>query len=344
MGVPSFLTKTYKNFFVRKAGRTIVTIFTVATFTFFIVRLMPGNPIDIYISQLISTQGLSYPEAKQMALAMFSIDLDAPLHEQYARFIWNILHGDLGISITSPGTPVGKMIVEFLPWTLFTVSLSLFTSFGIGMALGMVMAYRRGGVLDKISTGFCTVMSAVPNYIVAILIIVFIGIQLNLYPLELMRGAYTSTIKPGFTVEFVVDVLKHVIWPYATYVLCTFGGWALSMKANTISTLGEDFITVAKAKGLKDSRITFSYVGRNAMLPLFTSLTISFGFIFGGSLLIETIFVYRGLGWLLWSAIGERDYPVMQAVFLIMTVAVVASVTLADLLYALIDPRVRRGE
>ncbi|KYH36306.1 MAG: peptide ABC transporter permease [Candidatus Bathyarchaeota archaeon B24] len=206
------------------------------------------------------------------------------------------------------------------------------------------MAYRRGGIFDTILTGICTIMSAIPNYIVGILVIVFIGIQWNLYPLETMRGTYTSTITPGFTIEFIVDVFKHVLWPFITYVVCTFGGWALSMRANTISTLGEDYITVAKAKGLKESRITFSYVGRNAILPLFTSLTISFGFIFGGSLLIENIFVYKGIGWLLWSAINERDYPTMQGVFLIMTTAVVLSVTIADVLYGLIDPRVRRGE
>ena len=338
------LTRLYRNFFFRKILRVAVTVFIVSTLTFFIVRLMPGNPIDIYISSLMSTQGMSYQEARQMALAMFSIDLDAPLHLQYIQYLSNLIRGDLGVSITSTGTPVAKMIAEFLPWTLFSVSLSLFASFGIGVALGMVMAYRRGGIFDTILTGICTIMSAIPNYIVGILVIVFIGIQWNLYPLETMRGTYTSTITPGFTIEFIVDVFKHVLWPFITYVVCTFGGWALSMRANTISTLGEDYITVAKAKGLKESRITFSYVGRNAILPLFTSLTISFGFIFGGSLLIENIFVYKGIGWLLWSAINERDYPTMQGVFLIMTTAVVLSVTIADVLYGLIDPRVRRGE
>ncbi|RLI25312.1 ABC transporter permease [Candidatus Bathyarchaeota archaeon] len=338
------LIRLYRNFFFRKILRVAVTVFIVSTLTFFIVRLMPGNPIDIYISSLMSTQGMSYQEARQMALAMFSIDLDAPLHLQYIQYLSNLIRGDLGVSITSTGTPVAKMIAEFLPWTLFSVSLSLFASFGIGVALGMVMAYRRGGIFDTILTGICTIMSAIPNYIVGILVIVFIGIQWNLYPLETMRGTYTSTITPGFTIEFIVDVFKHVLWPFITYVVCTFGGWALSMRANTISTLGEDYITVAKAKGLKESRITFSYVGRNAILPLFTSLTISFGFIFGGSLLIENIFVYKGIGWLLWSAINERDYPTMQGVFLIMTTAVVLSVTIADVLYGLIDPRVRRGE
>lgn len=336
--------RLYRNFFFRKTLRIIATIFIVSTLTFFIVRLMPGNPIDIYISSLMSTQGLSYQEARQMALAMFSIDLDAPLHMQYIQYLSNLIRGNLGESITSTGTPVAKMIAEFLPWTLFSVSLSLFASFGIGIALGMIMAYRRGGIFDTILTGVCTIMSAIPNYIVGILVIVFIGIQWNLYPLENMRGTYTSTITPGFTAEFIIDVFKHVLWPFITYVVCTFGGWALSMRANTISTLGEDYITVAKAKGLKESRITFSYVGRNAILPLFTSLTISFGFIFGGSLLIENIFVYKGIGWLLWSAINERDYPTMQGVFLIMTIAVVLSVTIADVLYGLIDPRVRRGE
>lgn len=334
----------YRNFFLRKTVRVVLTLFAVTTLTFFIVRLMPGNPIDVFITALTSTQGISYEEAKQMALAMFTIDLDAPLHEQYIQYVWNILQGNLGESIVSTGTSVASMIAEFLPWTLFSVSLSLFTSFAIGIALGMVMAYHRGGVFDTLFTGICTVMSAIPNYIVGILVIVFIGIQFNLYPMELMRGTYSATVTPDFTLEFIVDVFKHVLWPFITYVITTFGGWALSMRANTISTLGEDYIMVAKAKGLKDSRITFSYVGKNAILPLFTSLTISFGFIFGGSLLIESIFVYKGIGWLLWSAINERDYTVMQGVFIIMSAAVILSVTLADIFYGLIDPRVRRGE
>ena len=340
---PSLLVRIYRNFLFRKAIRAVVTIFVVTTLTFFIVRLMPGNPIDIMIASLMQTQGLSYQQAKQMVLAMFSIDLSKPLHEQYLEYIVNVLRGDLGFSITSPGTPVIKQIVTFLPWTLFSVSISLLTSFIIGIFLGMLMAYRRGGILDKALTSICTVMSSIPNYIVAILFILIIGIKLKLYPIEWMRGAYSPGVQPGFTLEFITDVFRHVLWPFITYVVTTFGSWALTMKASTISVLGEDYIRVAEAQGLRQSRIIASYVGKNAILPLFTSLVISFGFIFGGSLLIESMFVYRGIGFLLSSAIFERDYPVIQGAFLIMTIAVVVSVTLADLLYALIDPRVRMG-
>jgi peptide/nickel transport system permease protein len=342
MGIQRYLVKVYKNFLVRKLLRGIGIIFATSTLTFFIIRLMPSNPIEIFINQMMSAYGMSYQDAKALALALFTIDLDKPLHEQYIEYLVNLLQGNIGRSIAiSPGTPVMEVVSTFLPWTLFSVSFSLLASFALGVTLGMIAAYRRGGIFDKVVSAVAAVTSAIPGYLIGILIIVFIGVQFGL--INYMRGAYSAGLKPGFTPEFIADVFLHLAAPFATYVLSTFGGWMLSMKASTLSVLGEDYVTVARAKGLPEGRIRTQYVGRNAILPLFTSLTISLGFIFGGSVLIENVFVYRGVGRLLWSSINARDYTVMQAVFLIITISVIVSNIIADLLYGLIDPRIRVG-
>ncbi len=337
------LAKIFLSYPFIRGLRAIAVVFASITFTFFIIRLMPGNPIDVYINTLISTYGLSYQDAKAQALALFSINLDEPLYIQYITYISNLFKGDLGRSIVSVGTPVAKIIADFLPWTVFTVSTALLISFSLGIVVGMFMAYRRGGYLDSILTILFSILSSVPNFIVGILLIVFLGVQWKLVPFDMLRGSYSPYIKPGLTVDFILDVLKHAIFPITTYVITTIGIWTLSMRGSTISYLGEDYVFMARARGLPERRIAITYVGRNAILPLFTSLTISIGFIFGGSVLIESVFVYRGIGLRLLEAINSRDYTVMQGIFLIITIAVIAANYIADLLYSVLDPRVRAG-
>jgi peptide/nickel transport system permease protein len=335
------LRKIAGSVILKRFLKSIFTILVVVTLTFFIIRLMPSNPIQIYINQLISQYGMTYEEAKTLAASLFSIDLNRPIILQYLDFLKNLLKGDLGVSFLSRGTKVTSIIKEFLPWTLFSVGVSLLISFALGIILGMLIAYKRGGVIDFIITSLASILSSIPNYLIGIMILVFFGVQWRIIPIETMRGSLSPGIKPGFTLTFIKDVFFHASMPILTYVISTIGSWILTMKSSTLSTLGEDFVMVAKARGLKESRITFSYVGRNAILPLFTSLTISLGFIVGGSVLIESIFVYKGIGWVLWNSIHSRDYPVMQGVFLIITISVIMANFLADLLYSRLDPRIR---
>jgi peptide/nickel transport system permease protein len=160
-----------------------------------------------------------------------------------------------------------------------------------------------------------------------------------------MRGSFSPGVKPGINLRFFADALWHATLPVTVYVLSTVGSWMLTMKSNTTSTLGEDYVTVARARGLGDWRIMSAYVGRNAIIPLVAQLAIAAGFAVGGSILIETLFVYQGIGWVLNSAIAQRDYTVMQAIFLVITTSVILANLLADLLYGRIDPRVRiQGE
>jgi len=339
----SKVKKLFSNYIFLRVIRAILTIFIVATLTFFIIRLMPGNPIEIYIGQLMSQYGMSFQDAKNQAAALFSIDLDAPLSKQYVIYMRNLLRGDFGVSFLSQGTPVSLMIAAYLPWTIFSVGISILISFSLGITLGMISAYKRGGIFDHIVSTVAAILSAIPNYLIGILLLIIIGVQLGLIPVSAMRGTVSPGIKPGFTWTFIKDIFSHALLPIMTYVVSTVGGWTLSMKSSTLNTLGEDYVTVAKARGLPESRITFAYVGRNALLPLFTSLTMQMGFLMGGSALIESIFVYKGIGWALGSSIAQRDYPVMQAVFLIITIAVIVANFIADLLYSKLDPRIKIG-
>lgn len=331
------------SYFLQKLLKTAFTVFVVTTFIFFLVRLLPGNPIEQMVDQLITVQGMSRAEAFDQAAALFAIDLDKPLYLQYIEYLGKTFRGDFGYSLLSQGTPVTAIVLKFLPWTIFSVGIGLILSFIIGMGLGMVMAYQRDGWIDHLLTVFASIFSSVPDYLIGLMMIVWLGIQWKLVPIAAMRGSLSPNTVIGFHWDFFADAFFHAALPIGTYFITTVGRWMLSMKSSTISTLGEDYVTVAKARGLKDWRITTAYVGRNASLPLFTQLAISIGFVVGGSFLIETIFVYQGIGASLGAAISRRDYTVMQGIFLVITLSVVFANFFADLLYSWVDPRIRLG-
>lgn len=337
----NWLRGILRSYFFQKLVKTLFTAFVVISFIFFLIRLLPGNPVEQMVSLLISQQGMSIQEANDRAASLFSIDFNRPLYLQYLDFLSNTVRGDLGMSILSPGATVTSIIAKFLPWTIFSVGISLLLSFTIGILLGMLMAYRRDSWLDHALTVFASVFTSVPNYLVGLMFIVWLGIQWKLVPIAEMRGALSPNTVPGLTWDFLADALFHAALPIATYFITTVGVWMLSMKSSTISTLGEDYVTVAKARGLNDWRITTAYVGRNASLPLFTQLALSIGFIVGGSLLIETIFVYQGIGQTLFNAINRRDYTLMQGIFLVITLSVIFANFFADLLYSWLDPRIK---
>ena len=337
----SILGAIWGSYFFRKFLRALATIFIVTTIIFFLVRLLPGNPIEIYVNQLVVTYGMPVHEAKDQAAALFAIDLEQPVILQYFSYLQNLARGNFGQSVLSPGTTVTEVILRFLPWTLFSVGTGLLISFSVGVLLGVIMAYRRDSFLDHGFTVVSSIVSSVPDFLIGLLIVVWLGVQWKILPIAAMRGAYSSGMVPGLNLEFFIDALFHGALPISTYVLTSIGFWMLSMKSNTISTLGEDYVTIAKARGLKEWRITTAYVGRNAILPLFTILTIRIGFVVGGSLLVEQIFEYGGIGRMLGQAINQRDYTIMQGIFLIITFSVIFANFFADVLYGWLDPRIK---
>ena len=317
----------------------ILTMLAATTFTFVLIRFLPGNPVDIRIDQLMN-QGYTMEEARNRAATLFDFDPDQPITEQYVEYISKLVQGDLGTSITSAGTPVAQQILRFLPWTLISVGSALIISFTFGILIGIVIAYWRGSLLDNVITTIASILSGIPDYVYAVLIILIFGVQLQWFNVGEMRGGVAPGLEPGFTFEYIFSVIQHALLPVITYVLATIGVWILSMKSSTISTLGEDYINVAKARGLSEWRILTAYVGRNAMLPLVTRLAISIGFVLSGSVIVEKFFEYPGLGLQLARAVGSRDYTTMQGIFLVITIAVILSNILADLMIGWLDPRV----
>lgn len=336
------LERIFKNYALRTLLKKAFIIWVVVTLTFLIVRALPGNPVEIMVINLMDSQGLSEDEAHSRAAALLRLDLDAPLHQQYLEFMGNLLKGDLGDSyVVAQGKPVMEVILGRLPWTLFSVGTSLLISFTLGIFFGMVAAYKRNSFLDHLLTNLSAMIQAVPNTLWAVLAFMMLGLVWNVIPVTAMRGSLSPGIKPGFTLAFIADAFKHFAVPGLVYVLTTLGTWMLAMRSSTMSVLGDDYVTVARARGLPDMRIITAYVGRNASLPLVTALAISIGFLLGGSLVIELVFTYQGIGMLLSQAITKRDYPIMQGILLVTTITVIAATALADLLYGWLDPRIR---
>jgi peptide/nickel transport system permease protein len=216
------------------------------------------------------------------------------------------------------------------------MSTAILITFGIGVSFGAIMAYFEGGKFDTGTTVVSIILTSTPYYIFALLFLAFFAYQRQWFP---TGGRLSAGVSPGFTLRFLFDVLHHAALPILSIVLTDFGGWALSMRGNSIRVLGEDFLRVARLRGLPARTIAMKYVGRNAILPMYTGLMISIGFAFGGAVILETIFAYPGVGYYILKAVNARDYPLMMGGFLIITIAVVVGILIADLTYGRIDPR-----
>jgi peptide/nickel transport system permease protein len=322
----------------KRIGAAIIMIFAVTTVIFFLIRLMPGSPYVTEINTLLR-QGYSLTQAENDAKALYGFQLRAPILVQYQQYMVNLVHGNLGTSLMFPGQSVLSLIAQAVPWTVLVVSSALLISFGIGVLLGALAAYRRGSWFDHLVTFGSSLLNGVPQYLTAILLFYFLAVLGRAFP---MGGAYAPGVTPGFNVPFIVSMITHAILPVAAFVLSSFAGWSLSMKANTVSVLGEDYITASQAMAVRRRTIVVSYVGRNAILPLFTSLVLSVGFMFGGSLFVEQVFNYPGLGNLFLESTTSRDFPLMQGCFLLLTTAVILANVVADLLYSTLDPRIQQ--
>ena len=340
-GLGNPLRRLWSHFLLRRIAKAIFTVYFVSSLIFFLVRLLPGSPVEVYINQLVTQYGYSYDVAADQARSLFSVDPKKPLALQYLDYLRQVAQGDLGQSMLSPGVPVTDIIFEYLWWTLFSVGLGLLLAFAFGVLLGMVMAYRRNSAIDNVLSLTASLFHSVPSYLFGIMVIVFFGIRLGWLPIADMRGSLSSGQKVEPSFAFVKDAFYHAALPILTYALTGLGSWMLLMKSSTIAALEEDFVTAARARGLSERRIALRYVGRNAILPLFTQLTVAIGFIVGGSFLVEPIFQYQGIGYTLFKAIQSRDYPLLQGIFLMITVSVVIANLVADMLYSRLDPRIR---
>lgn len=324
-------------YLAKRVVMSLVIIYIVLTLSFFMVRLMPGNPMAALESQLRQQGGLTEQDIQQRINAIYGVVPTDPVLVQYKDYLVNILHGDLGRPITNPGTTVTAVIAEALPWTILIVAVSLIISFIIGVAIGSAMASFPDSKFSKIMTFVVSFLSAVPSYLIAILLIYVLTATYRVFP---PGGAYSVDVVPGFNGPYLLSVLYHSVLPIAASVITSFGGWALAMKGSAVSVLGSEYVRAAESRGLSERRISRSYVGRNSMLPMVTQLALSVGFMFGGSVFVETYFQYPGIGYYMIQSVNQRDYSLMMGCFVLITVSVVITNLLVDLLYPLVDPRI----
>lgn len=321
---------------VKRFGVALLMIWMVTTLTFFLIRLMPGNPITSAFQGLIQ-QGMTSQQAAVEIHILYDVFPNQPLVSQYFLYLWNLLHGNLGTSVVYTGRPVLGMILAAAPWTLLLVSVGLLISFLIGLFLGVIVALRRDTWVDNVTSQVASVFHGIPNYITGFIFLYFFTVIWPWFP---FGNIYNPSIHPGLSVAFIGSVAYHAVLPIAAYVFGAFGGWTLSTKSAAVSVLGDDFMMADRIRGLTAGQ-RLDHLVANSILPLFTGFVLSLGFMFGGSVFIESMFSIPGLGYLIQSATTQRDYPVMQGTFLLLSGAVILANFLADTLYSRIDPRIR---
>jgi peptide/nickel transport system permease protein len=322
-------------YLLRRFGFYIAAAFFAITFNFFIPRLMPGDPASIIFAQF---QGRLDPRAMDSIKASFGF-VDGPLPVQYVAYLKSLAQGNLGISVSLFPQPVGSVIGSALAWTLRLVGIATIIAFGIGMTLGTLAAWRRGRALDAYILPVLSITGAFPYFWVALCMLYFFGMNLGWFPID---HAFDTNLPVNWgSWEFIQSVLIHSVLPAFTIVITSVGGWMLGMRNNMIGVLSQDYIVMAQAKGLSERRVVITYAARNAILPSLTGFAMSLGFILGGALLVELVFSYPGTGNLLVKAVLSRDYPLMQGLFLIITLAVLIANFLVDLFYVFLDPRAR---
>jgi len=323
-------------FLLRRLVFYLAAFITAATINFFLPRLMPGDPIQIMFSGAGSNLSMENLNALKLTFGF----IDAPMGQQYLAYMQSVFTGDLGRSIKYFPLPVTELLGRALVWTLGLVGTATIISFALGTFLGVMAAWRRGTLFDAVVSLLAILSSSVPALVISLTMLFVFGYTLGWFP----NGyAADPMLDPGLNWSYISSVLHHGVLPMLTMIMVLTGGFAVTMRNNMINLLGEDYIVMGRAKGLRENQVMLWYAARNALLPTVSSLAISIGTILGGSLVIEVVFNYPGLGNMLYQAILARDYPVIQGQLLIMTAAMLVSNFVVDLSYVLLDPRLKKA-
>ncbi|GAA3240945.1 ABC transporter permease [Dactylosporangium siamense] len=321
---------------VRKLAQYLVALWVALTLNFALPRLLPGDPVDAVLSKL-QQQGPVDPESRHALEVLFG-NTGGPWWQQYLDYLAGIAHGDLGTSVTYFPTPVTTVISESLPWTLVLVGMVTVLTFVLGTALGTIAGWRRGTWIDSLVPA-TTVLQSIPYFWVALIFLYVFGVTLGWFPLG---GGYDSNeFVPELSFAFIGSAAYYAILPALTILVSAIGGWLLGMRNMMVAVRSEDYVVAAEAKGLRPLRVMTMYAARNAVLPSVAGFAISLGFVVGGSLVMEQVFSYPGIGRAMLQAVSNSDYALMQGLFLVITVSVLAANLVVDVLYGLIDPRTR---
>jgi peptide/nickel transport system permease protein len=328
-------------FLLRRLGFFALTLWAAMTLNFFIPRMMPGSP-QLALRDKFSKGGhILSPAQLDNVLAAYGFKPHQNIGVQYLDYLRNTLTGHWGLSIgqSSLGQPVKQIIRQALPYTLGLVGVATILAFLLGTLIGIVAGWRRGGFLDGFVPPLFVVTSALPYFWVALVMILLFATGPDaLFPND---NAFDNGLQPGFNAQFIGNLLHHAVLPGGTILITAIGGWILTMRNNMITTLAEDYVRMGRAKGLSNRRIMFGYAARNAFLPNLSGFAMSLGFVISGTILVEYVFNYQGLGYRFYSATTGTDYPLLQALFLLVTVAVLVCVLLCDFATFLLDPRAR---
>ena len=319
-----------------RAAFYLFTLWAAITINFFLPRLMKGDAVDQYLAR---NRNVS-PEAAAALRALLGLDSDKSLWQQYLDYWGLLLRGDLGVSLLHGLRPVTEVIAQALPWTIGLVGFATVVSFAIGTVGGAIVGWRRGSRLDALIP-ITTFLSTIPYFWLGLLAIALFSVNLGWFPIG---KAYGVGMSPEWSAEFIGQVIHHGALPALTIVAASLGGWMLGMRNMMLTVLDEDYITVAQAKGMPNRRVLWRYAARNAVLPQIQSFALSIGFIVGGTIVMEMVFSYPGVGKLLLDATNAKDYALMQGVFLVITLSVLVANVLADIAYAFLDPRTRQTE
>ncbi len=328
----------YKYFFA-KIGISLLTLALSTILLFFILRKIPGDILELYALKLQNSQGITYDRAYELAKQLLNFDPNEDVFHAFFRYIGGLLRGQLGESYLETGVSANSLIRTRLPWTLFISSVALFISFFIGTKIGAYIATKRNGIANRIASGYIAISGSIPDYLIALLLVILFGYTLKWFPTQNNYDAFKVT--PGFNFPFIGSVLYYAFLPILSYSIVQTGTWILHMRGSCIGVLGEDYILAARARGLSERTIRRKYVNKNALLPLVTMLGISFGSLFGGATLMESIFNYPGIGLEISSRIVNKDYMVVQGLIFFSAAMVIIVNLIVDLIYPFIDPRVR---
>ena len=322
----------------RRVGIYLLAIWAALTVNFFLPRIAPGNPAEVVYNRL-SQRGPVSPATLKALEIQFGVNTTDPLWAQYLAYLNNLLHGNLGISTNYYPTPVTSIIAQDIPWTLALLTMSVALSFTLGTLLGIFVAWKRGTAFDTITSSVMTFFYSILYPWLALMAVFFIGYSLGWFPFS---DGYDVSLSPGWNLDFLLSAAYHAILPALTLIISTVAGWMLTMRNSMITTLSEDYVLMAQAKGLTQRRVMFAYAARNAILPSVTGFAIALGAVVGGALLLEIVFSYPGIGYALFQAIQSQDYFLADGILLLVIVATVVMNLLVDLLYTALDPRVRQ--
>lgn len=326
---------------IRRLGMWLLTIWLGSTMIFFIPRIGGGDPVAAMVSRLNQQAGFVANSAELIEAWRARFGLDGPLYIQYWNYLKNIVRFDLGYSLANFPSNVNEMIATALPWTLGLLFIATVISFVLGNLIGALLAWKRTPPWLKSLLPATLTFTSIPFFMFGILMLYIFAFELKWFP---TGKAYSSGIDWGWNWEFIKTVIHHGTLPAVAIVATSMGFWALGMRGMMITNEGEDYMILAEAKGLRPTRVFWRYGMRNAILPQITALALNIGLLAGGSVLVEYIFQYDGIGYLLYTGIVNNDYTLTQGIVFILIVGTATAVLLLDLLLPLVDPRITYGK